>query len=1090
MPGFVETIEFEEEGITGGVVDYLKGNIYQKVTATITVRFQTWVNCLTGEELIFADPKRPSTNNGWIRDAKLLRRFADFNVGDEIDISNSSTAANDGSYLIVEKPNDGEIRLTDTLGAYVTLALDLLENSSEIYLVQDPLGFVFDYGLIGNNEAFNTFSKVDGNNMRYEYAVPSGSTTIPASATSLTAIGKKDWQMGSVTVENLTTSAQRDSERLYRYEIVQELYIHPFYLHTQLLNFIATYPKAPFYFDFSECLKHVFRAEARREINDPNAIQFVEFDENDGNTGWYNEEYNGGTQQYEIRNLTYSNTVGALTRDDTVSIQFEIHELEGFQADYAGLNFILLPEQDSDYKNRNQLLQENYCWDRAFQTVGAGAINGERFGTGYEVFSNITVTNNTGFVTVDADVDFGSDVQAKIDTLADKRYAISVYTAETGADEATINYNTLLVDVNKIAIEIPDATVAVTNEILFHDQNDNTTVSNDHEIKVEDEIVIDSLLQLDRSSLDVQIEDINCEIIATDGTEVSVLETLKFDLSSANIIGGVRFIQQTIQDPFNVNSTEIRKEYKCYRSVSQDSGSVFAYRLQYPFLFRWEYWEQLILTGTLPADLYDVAQNFNGYNQDWIRLGSISGWDIKYRVRTNLAVSGTLSEKITDETLVEKDYLGNSGEWDNPVISSYDGATKIDYSGDAYIMRNKRTKLEMSWDYVGGSIPADETEVYMVARIIPVEGGTNIINDSFSSVWDREAVSLFTSNDGSTAGNGKIVITKNSNTFTGTVYVDHTKLPLGVTDYTISWSINRNTAVSRPDWGDVTTQNLKALEVIVPDPTIDLEENPFKLCCEPLKVLASTSDSDTYKNDFKGFIKAFSLQYTVSMTLEKYDPVLDSWSSVGALSNQVSRTKNNLTYYGHKVEWRDYLISDGEGKYRVNWDYGSGNIYSEEYCIYEYSQMAADETVRFEYTLNSVIGDDNQKATRDFVGMEWPDQLRVCDSVFYGKRGNFERESQRLDTGKELTVKKSYREEYTLEVRKAAIEVHDFLKYDVLMADDIKVCDYNSKNAEAFVDLEVEINSGYEPNYGGSRPYPSVELGFIDKYDQRRKLYS
>jgi len=122
--------------------------------------------------------------------------------------------------------------------------------------------------------------------------------------------------------------------------------------------------------------------------------------------------------------------------------------------------------------------------------------------------------------------------------------------------------------------------------------------------------------------------------------------------------------------------------------------------------------------------------------------------------------------------------------------------------------------------------------------------------------------------------------------------------------------------------------------------------------------------------------------------------------------------------------------------------------------------------------------------------MDWTSQLRICDSVFYGRRGGFEKETQRLETGEELSVKKSFREEYTLEMRKAGMAVHKFLMYDVLMADEILVCDYNSENADAFVDLSVEINSGYEPNYEGSRPYPSVEVTFIDKYNQRRKLYS
>lgn len=1092
MPGFVETLEFAEENVTGSV-DYLKGNLYQKVTLTATIRFETWFNCLVDEEIVMGDPTmRPDFTTGynnWIRDNTIGNRFGPFNVGDSIIISNSTTTGNDGTYLIGEKLNDAQIRITDALGVAINIVQDLAEATAKFTLDQDPQGMTWEYGLIENAEAINFISKVSGDQMKYEYAVASGSTTIPASATAMLPVGKLDWQLGSLTVENLTTAGERDNGT-YRFEFVQVLYIHPFYLPNQLLQITNTFKKAPVYFEFAECLKHVFRAKAHRELSDPNVYQEIEFEDKDGNTGWYEEEYNGGTPEFAISNVAYSNTIGALTRDDTVTVTFDVDELGTNGADYVCVNFIMFPEQDNDYKNRNQLQQENYCWDRAYATTGSGSpINGENYSGNYRVLAAVESTVGAGQANVTANFEFGSEVKAKIDTLSDKRYAISAYVGSAGFAEEDANYTTLLVDLNTIQIEVPDATVDVTNEILFHDQNDNTTVSNNHEIKVEDEIVIDSLLLLDRTSLDLQINEVNLEIIATDGSETVTLETFKITFDPTVLVGGIRYINETYSTPFNVNSSEIRKQIKAYRSPSQDVSSQAAYRFQYPFLFRWEYWEQLFISGSLPADFLDTAQDFNGYNQDWIRLGGLSGWDIKYRVRTSVEVSGTLSEKITDETLTEKDYDGNSSEWDNPTLTTYDGATNLLYSSNPYIMTNKRTKVEIGFEYLGIDI-IDETDVYMVARIIPKEGGTYIANDSFSSVWDRESVSLFTSNDGSTAGNGTIVITENAGIFTGTLYIDHTKLPAGVLDYSISWSINRDTATSRPDWGEVHVEDVKALEVIVADPTIDIEENPFKECCYPIKVLASSSDTDTYKNDFKGFLRGFPLQYTMVMTLEKYNETTATWSSVGTLANQVSRTKDNKTYYGHKVEWRDYLISDGEGKYRVKWSDGTNTEYSEEYCLYEYSQRIADETVRIEYTWNSIIGDQSQKKTRDFVGMNWPDQIRICDAVFYGRKGSFETESVKLESGEEKSVSKSFREEYSLEVRKAPMPIHKFMIYDVLMADEILISDYNSKNADSFVDISVEINSGYEPNYSGSRPYPSVQIGLVDKFNNRKKLYS
>lgn len=1107
MPGYLDNIEIVEENVTGNI-DYLKGNVFQKIEATIDVRFETYIQLITDEGMIFDDPRRRANfssinNRNWIRDNTITGRFEGFAVGDEIEIANATTGANDGTYLIAEKPNDSEVRLTDTLGSFVTLTQNLNEETATIYLSETPLGFVFDYGLIENQEGTNFNSKVDGSLMRYELDAGAGATNLPSAATAMSAVGKKDWQLSlgseGVTVERTSSSSDEDNG-LYTFQIVHTFFIHPFYLPNQVLdiynitnNTIRSPKQPPIYFAYQDCLKYVFRARAHRTLQDPNVFQELLVDDKDGNTGWFDEEYNGGTAEYVKSRIEYSSTTGAVDRDTTVSITCDV-DCSGAsgQPEYCCVNFILLPEEDDDIRFRNQFLYQNYIWDRAEQQAAAIAVNGENNGTGYQVIQNVELTQSTPSANeaqVTFDVNFGSDAQAAIDALSNKNYLIAIYFVANAQTAQRANYTTVLFDVNQVQVEIPAATVTTVNEILFHDQNNNTTVSNNHEIKVEDEIVIDSLIQLDRSSLDAQIDSIACQIIATDGTDVVVLEEQVFDLSQATIIGDVRFINQTLTAPFNVSSSEIRKEYKCYRSTSQDSGSSYAYRTQFPFLFRWEYWEQLIST-VQPGDFLDTSQDFNGFNQDWIRLGALSGWDIKFRTSTDVVVGASTSTIVTDETLTEKDYLSNTSEWDDLEWTSYDGATQISYLSNAYIMTNKRTKLEFSVEYQGVD-PIDQTDVYMVFRLYPKEAGTNIANDSFSSVWDREGLGVWTSNDGSTAGSGLITITENAGVFTGTAYIDHTKLPAGVTDFTLSASINRNTATSRPDWGDVFTQDLKALKVIdFNPPSISTADNPFKVCCYPLKVFGDLSDTDTYKNDFNGFLKAFPIQYSVTMKLEKYNESTATWASVGTLSNQVSRTKNNLTYYGHKVEWRDYLSSDGEGKYRFKWETSSGSLYSNEYCLYEYSQRLVDQTVRIEYTWNSVIGDENQTEIRDFAGMEWPNQIRLCDSVFYGRRGTFEKEQVRLQSGEEKTVKKSFRETYTLEVRRASMEMHKELMYGVLMADEILVCDYNSENADSFVDVSIEINSGYEPNYQGARPYPSVEFELIDKFDNRRKLYS
>jgi hypothetical protein len=1108
MPGYLENIDIELENCSGSI-DYLAGNIFQKVQVTTTVRFETWINLLIDEEMIFADPQMRTSD--WIRDNTTTGRWKYFNVGDEINISNANTGANNGSYLISEKLSDSLVRVTDTMGSSVTLTQALQESAAEIRLVQDPLGMTYDYGLIENSEGTNFRSKVDSNEMRYELSTTS--SYLPAAVTQMTAVGKKSWQLGGISVENKTTSGERDNST-YTYEFVHTLYIHPFYLDHQLTeladivnNTPATPLTAPRYFKHLACLKLVQRMRAYRDSSqDPNVYQELIVDDINGNTGWFDEEYNGGTPEYEIEagTLTYedanANTLTALELANTTSVSFTITELGSEIAQYACVNFIALPEDDADYKNLNTLLYENYVWDRALLTAGSGAVNGENFGSGYQVISNLDCTVNVGSIDVTLDFDFGADAQAKINTLADKRYLIAVYVWGNGLTASTANFTTLLLDVNKFITYIPDNTIDVDNDILFHDQNEVSNVQATPIIKVEDEIVIDTTILLDRSSLDVQFDAIRGQVIATDATDTAVLHEIEFDLSQQPLVGDVRFINATHRTPFNVNSSEIRAEYRLFRDTSQDAGNDYAYRLQFPWLYRWEYWEQLLI-NSLPADFLDTSLDFNGYNHDWYRLSALAGWDIKYRISADLVTAdGTTTTIVSDETLTDKDYDSNT-EWDYEEILCFDGATALTYSSDPYIMTNKRTKVQANFTYTGAD-PIDENDVFMVARLIPKENGTYIANDSFSSVWNRDGLGAWTSNDGSTAGNGKIVITENAGVFTGTAYIDHEKLPDGVTEYTISWSVSRNTeAAAQSDWGEVFTQNVLALEVIDFDPSkIVKDDNPYRDCCLPLEVYASSSDTDSYKNDFTGFLKGFPLQYTVTMYLQRYDDTngwqdeanLNGSSAYGTPYAQGFQTRDNMTYIGYKLEWRDVLTdaSLGEGKYRIRYDFGTNELFSESYCLREYYQDKVDRTVRITYNWNSVIGDQDQTKQRDFSGFDWDNQIRLNNAMLWQRRGSFEKETVRFQNGKERSVSKNYREEYTLEVTAQDMDTLKKIVYDILMADDILIADYNSLNVDNFVDVAVEVNGNFEPNYDNSRPYPSVEIEFIDKYDNRRKLYS
>ena len=343
------------------------------------------------------------------------------------------------------------------------------------------------------------------------------------------------------------------------------------------------------------------------------------------------------------------------------------------------------------------------------------------------------------------------------------------------------NYTTLLVDVNQIKVLIPDNVLTVTNEILYHDQNDNTFVNTSGIVKVEDELTMYSLVKVDQTTFtDLQINKVNLQIVAKKTGEEAVILDQELDFSQLTDVGTIRYINQVSQNSLNVSASEIRKEIKAFRDIGQDAAPVFAYRFQYPLMYRWEYWEALNI-ATLPADWLDTAEQFNGYNNNWLRIAQLTGWATYYRLSIEVETQNTVKVINNDFELIEKDYNANP-DWINETIEIFDGATNLTVSSQPYLFDKRNTTVKMSFEY-SPALTFGASDVFMVARIIPVEGGTYITSESFSSVWNRDAVSLFTS------VNGLIDISLVGKVFTGEFEIDASKLPKGVRAFTISGSI-------------------------------------------------------------------------------------------------------------------------------------------------------------------------------------------------------------------------------------------------------------------------------------------------------------
>jgi len=763
--------QFTRDNISGNV-DYLNGSFFTKYVVNIEFRVETFVKPTPDNVFTFGD-------NAYQTDdfiSNSIGGFAEFNVGDEIEID-GCTGVTDGNYIIVEKPSDNTVRVTDDLGGAVNFGFNVLVEDGIIRSLVEPLAIRYDFGLIENDAPFNFKSLVDGQEQYYDYTHP---TQIPTSFQDMTPNGKLSWQVGlsdGAQVKRVSSDATTGN---YVFQVEHTFFIVPFFLPNQLLKLRKSTPEPPNYYDLEKCLKQVFRLRSFATASEPNVFQELEVTDKLGDTGWAEEIRNGKQPEYSLASISYdTNSIGQLIVGDANDITIEIDELNGVAGAYVTLNFIALPEQDEDYRDINFYMYQNYVFDRAEITVGGATVQGETQGTGWQVLTDCSATTAANVTTISATIDFGADAITKLGTLSDKRYLIVAEVMGATQTAGDDNMTPVICDVNQTGIEIADATIDVTTNFLPHNVNSYTTGGSQDIILSRDEVVGDTILKVDKTLFtSCLLDEVTIQLIAKDADEVAVLSERIIDISGNQEINGARFVDLLEPLAYNVLPTEIRKNVQMIRRTDLDDSTYNVYQISFPFMFRWEYWKQLVL-AQLPTDFLDTSQDFNGYNHEWDRLGDFSGWGIYYRLVTKLTCDGKQGTITTDKEITHYTYDENT-DWTLKEIKLFDDTTELTYSGQYYIKDGINTKVVATFENANS---IDFSEYYMEFILSPKEIGDQFSITTFSSVYDRSSISQFTSNDDT----GKILIEQvDATTIKGTAYIDDTKFNKNYGEYTIS----------------------------------------------------------------------------------------------------------------------------------------------------------------------------------------------------------------------------------------------------------------------------------------------------------------
>lgn len=249
--------------------------------------------------------------------------------------------------------------------------------------------------------------------------------------------------------------------------------------------------------------------------------------------------------------------------------------------------------------------------------------------------------------------------------------------------------------------------------------------------------------------------------------------------------------------------------------------------------------------------------------------------------------------------------------------------------------------------------------------------------------------------------------------------------------------------------------------VKLPTPKVVNEFNePFKCCDEKRLVLASTTDNATWKNDVtSAWIKLSALDDTIEFKLTK-----NGATTVYSPFNVAFPEEENAWFT--TIKWKDVLISDGAGCYKLELIYNIAGVESTlTWGIYDlkpYSQQASQYTARLRVKFN---------LKQDIEGINFTN-ANVEDTIRFKGFIGFRQPNMEIDNliYQDRTLKTVVRENvnsYEIQTDPYTAPILEQLTDLYLLSEnELYISDYNVfNNSHSILDIPVTVAESPEFDY-------------------------
>lgn len=722
--------------LSNSPVDWLLANVGDKIRIELSFRVATYFVGSTSTPFVLNNTDG-YVGDGWFTSS--ANAFVGMNIGDEILVYNQDDDTS-ATFTIIDKLSDQEIQLDTPFGDPDNTVFAPVVVS----LVKPITGVKYRWNFIENSDATTWLSKLDetSEQMLIHELIDATDPTV----LDMSFVGTKPYQIGSATIEG---SGETTGEYYYNeFKIIHYTYITPFMLALQYTDTINGIP--PSYFTSEKCLKYVYNIQALYTYSDPSKYAEITSESTPGNTGWFNEKFNNIPTNYSIDDLEYRRMpsgilVSSLEMGDGLQrIKFKILNITDspFSDNNTQfvLNFCKAPYDSSEYTSNSRTMNENFVFDRCLQTVGDAAVNGDNYGTGMQVLKNVTAEFiSADEIEITATVEFGEDALDIIQESELPTFMIFVSIQNHLLDTEESDKVTLLVDFAEYYIDNSDPTLLINNAIfLRHFEEDvDTEGTGALEVFPEDECIAYNRFYIDkngRETDDILIKSISFKIKVknTDTLEEFVLDSFSNDVSASPLVGGLQYMDFSLNRIFHIPEDEPRKKIRIKRRSDLDAGGKYYYETYFPFIFRWEYFIKLLSANT---DFFDASEPNNNLNHFWHHYAS-GDWKIYNETRILVEKNDELLSFKYEDEITTNDWDSNAN-WSPNSIKSYNKDSLVElYDPIAvkkYILGYDQTLIEALFEFTGD--PIDVDNYVAVFGIETFEGSGVAERRRFSSVW-------------------------------------------------------------------------------------------------------------------------------------------------------------------------------------------------------------------------------------------------------------------------------------------------------------------------------------------------------------------